>query len=89
MRFFITVAAIAGINLILTLPSPALEIDLGGSAVDLDNNNSDRRTRVSIDGHQVDVEVYKEPELETRKTLATTVEQEPERELIELSVPVE
>ncbi len=90
-------SAIVGIAIVLATPSSALEIDLGGAEVDLSEDSeedSELQPRVSTDGHQVDVEVYEQPEPETEvriKDDGITIEeeQEPPQEIIDLSVPVE
>ena len=86
--------AIAALSFVPASPTPALEIDLGGSEIDLDDDDSDIRPRVSTDGDQLDVEVYEDPDPETRIDIGddgVTIEQEErrDRELIELSVPVD
>lgn len=91
------ISAIAGLAIVLATPSSALEIDLGGSQVDLSEDSeedSELQPRISTDGEQIEVEVYEQPEPETEVRIedgGITIEeeQEPAQELIDLSVPVE
>lgn len=93
-QWMLGAAAIATLGFVSAPPASALEIDLNGSEIDLDDDDSDIRPRVSTDGDRLDVEVYEDPEPETRIDIGddgVTLEQEQrrDRELIELSVPVE
>ncbi|MBI4780694.1 MAG: hypothetical protein HY785_05165 [Oscillatoriophycideae cyanobacterium NC_groundwater_1537_Pr4_S-0.65um_50_18] len=87
-------AALTGLLLLDAAPIFAQEIQLGDSVrFDLDNDNSELRPRVSTDGDRVNLEVYEQPEPETRIRLSDEqidirqVEPPPE-ERLDLSIPL-
>ncbi|MEM9769255.1 MAG: hypothetical protein AAF892_15445 [Cyanobacteria bacterium P01_D01_bin.71] len=87
------VAAVSGIGFANPLPSAAQEIDLGGFRIDLDEDESEIRPRISTDGEQIRLEVIEQPEPETQIRFdgaGLTIErtQEPARQVLDLSLPL-
>ncbi|MEM9120123.1 MAG: hypothetical protein AAGD09_19890 [Cyanobacteria bacterium P01_F01_bin.56] len=85
--------ATVGISLISTLPVTAQIIDLGGFRINLDEEESEIRPRLSTDGDRLNLEIIEQPEPETQIRFdgeGITIErvQEPAREIFDLSVPL-
>ncbi|NEQ45158.1 MAG: hypothetical protein F6K00_16990 [Leptolyngbya sp. SIOISBB] len=87
------IAIASGITLTTTSPSAAQIIDLGGFRIDLDEDESQLRPRISTDGDRLNLEIIEQPEPETQIRLdgqGLTIErvQEPAREVLDFSVPL-
>lgn len=87
------IVTVGGITLATALPSVAQEINLGGFRIDLDEDESQLRPRISTDGDRLNLEIIEQPEPETQIRLDSqglTIErvQEPAREVLDLSVPL-
>ena len=87
-------AALTSLLLLDAAPTFAQEVQLGdGVRIDLDDDDSELRPRVSSDGDRVNVEVYEQPEPETRIRLSDEqidVRQfdPPPEERLDLSIPL-
>ncbi|HEY9626788.1 MAG TPA: hypothetical protein V6C84_05765 [Coleofasciculaceae cyanobacterium] len=87
-------AALTGLLLLDAAPTFAQEIQLGdGIRFDLDDDDSELRPRVSSDGDRVNLEVYEQPEPETRIRLSdeqVDIRQidPPPEERLDLSIPL-
>ena len=87
------IVTVGGITLATALPSAAQEINLGGFRIDLDEDESQLRPRISTDGDRLNLQIIEQPEPETQIRLdgqGLTIErvQEPAREVLDLSVPL-
>ncbi|MGD1942586.1 MAG: hypothetical protein ACFB0G_14860 [Leptolyngbyaceae cyanobacterium] len=87
------IVTVSGIVLGTALPSAAQEINLGGFQIDLDEDESQLRPRISTDGDRLNLQLIEQPEPETQIRLdgqGLTIErvQEPAREVLDLSVPL-
>ena len=83
----------SGITLTMASPSVAQIIDLGGFRIDLNEDESQIRPRISTDGDRLNLEIIEQPEPETQIRFddqGLTIErvQEPAREVLDLSVPL-
>ena len=87
------IVTVGGITLATALPSAAQEINLGGFRIDLDEDESQLRPRISTDGDRLNLEIIEQPEPETQirfDSQGLTIErvQEPASEVLDLSVPL-
>ena len=93
-RFCWAAAMLSSLSWLPAMPVRASETNLETIEIDLNDDDSEIRPRISTDGDQLDIQVYEKPEPETRiefreDGFLIEQEQKPPQELFELSIPVD